>query len=421
MSGRKPYYVTTPIYYVNDAPHIGHAYTTLACDVLARFMRLDGRDVHFLTGTDEHGQKVEKAARRRRPRRRRPSPTRCRRRFRDLTRLMNYQQRRFHPHHRAAPLRGVPGAVAEAARRGDIYLGNYRRLVLGARRGVLRRGRAESDGKRAPTGAEVEWVEEPSYFFKLSAWQDRLLEFYDDESRASSRRDSRRNEVLSFVKGGLQDLSVSRTSFSWGIPVPGDPRARHVRLARRAHQLHHRRRLSRHERRRLLQRSGRPIFTWSARTSSASMRLLAGLPDGGRPRAAQARLRPWLVDDRGPEDVEVARQRHRRRRAGRRSTALDPVRYFLLREVPFGNDGDFSQRAVIGRINGDLANDLRQSGAARAVDDRQELRRRRCPRQGALADADKALLDRGARRCWRSCAPSSPSRRSIARSSRSGR
>src|ERR671910_937739 len=226
MSGRGTYYVTTPIYYVNDVPHIGHAYTTLACDVLARFMRLDGRDVHFLTGTDEHGQKVEKAAAAAglAPQ---AFADKVSQSFRDLVKTMNYSPDNFirttEPRHHAASQALWEKLLAS----GDIYLGNYSGWYSVRDEAYFVEGETEvgTDGKRRATssGAEVEWVEEPSYFFKLSTWADRLLEFYDKNPRFIAP-ESRRNEVISFVKGGLQDLSVSRTSFSWGVPVPGDPK-----------------------------------------------------------------------------------------------------------------------------------------------------------------------------------------------------
>ena len=291
MAAADAFYVTTPIYYVNDAPHIGHAYTTLACDALARFARLDGRRVRFLTGTDEHGQKVEKAARRRRPRRRRPSPTRSRSASATSAGACRLSNDDFIRTTEARHKRGVAGAVAASwCASGEIYLGTYAGWY--SVRDEAFYAESELVGGLAPTGAPVEWVEEPTYFFRLSAWQDRLLALLRRAPglRPAGRR--ARNEVMSFVKGGLQDLSVSRTSFAWGIPVPGDPDARHLRLARRAHQLHHRARLSRHRRRALpdllagrrpRRRQGHPALPRG---------LLAGLPAGRRPRAAAGASSP---------------------------------------------------------------------------------------------------------------------------------
>src|SRR6267154_1455886 len=220
------YYLTTPIYYVNDAPHIGHAYTTLACDVLARFMRLDGHQVKFLTGTDEHGQKVEKAAAAAGL-----SPQaftdKVSQSFRDLVKAMNYSPDNFIRTTEKLHYAASQALWEKLVEAGDIYLGKYAGWYSVRDETYFVESETEvgPDSKRraVSTGAEVEWVEEPSYFFKLSTWADRLLAFYEQNPRFIGP-ESRRNEVISFVKGGLQDLSVSRTSFSWGVPVPGNPK-----------------------------------------------------------------------------------------------------------------------------------------------------------------------------------------------------
>ncbi len=224
MTGRPRFYLTTPIYYVNDVPHIGHMYTTLACDVIARFKRLDGYDVHFLTGTDEHGQKVQKAAAAAgvAPQ---EFTDRVSANFRALAALMNFSNDDFirtteERHHRACTV-----LWERLAERGEIYLEKYGGWYAVRDEAFYAESEVVTDGegrRLAPTGAPVEWVEEPSYFFRLSAWQQPLLDFY------AAHPDfilppARRNEVISFVEGGLQDLSVSRTTFDWGIPVPDDP------------------------------------------------------------------------------------------------------------------------------------------------------------------------------------------------------
>jgi len=227
MIADRPYFLTTPIYYVNDLPHLGHAYTTVACDVLARFMRLDGRNVRFLTGTDEHGQKVERSAQARglTPQQFADEISGA---FRDMGRLLNISNDDFIRTTEPRHISGVQALWRELESRGEIYLGRFAgwysvrdeafydesELITGP------------NGTRlAPSGAEVEWFEEENYFFRLSAWRDRLLAWYDAHPDAIAPR-SRRNEVISFVRGGLKDLSISRTSFSWGVPVPGD--SRHV-------------------------------------------------------------------------------------------------------------------------------------------------------------------------------------------------
>ena len=220
----KRFYVTTPIYYVNGAPHIGHAYTSVAADVLARWKRLDGYDVFFLTGTDEHGQKVEKAA----------SDAglapqafadRIAAQFQDLSTLMGLSNDDFIRTTEERHKRACQELWRRLRASGDIYLGHYEGYYAVRDEAFYNESELtlRPDGSRvAPTGAPVEWVREPSYFFRLSAWQDRLLALYENEPDFASPS-SRRSEVMSFVRAGLNDLSVSRTSFTWGVPVPDEP------------------------------------------------------------------------------------------------------------------------------------------------------------------------------------------------------
>ena len=358
MAGRKAFYITTPIYYVNDSPHIGHAYTTLACDVLARFMRLDGHDVMFLTGTDEHGQKVEKSAivAGLEPQ------TFCdevSRNFRDMSRLLEISNDDFIRTTEARHVRSSQAIWQALMDSGDIYLDTYSGWYAVRDEAFYDESELVEgpDGRRlAPSGAEVEWVEEPSYFFRLSAWQDRLLAFYE-ENPACILPPSRRNEVLSFVRGGLRDLSVSRTSFKWGIPVPGDDA--HV------------------------------MYVWlDALTNYITA---VGYPDVDSPTfrtywpadihvvgkdilrfhavywpaflMAAGVTPPRRVFAHGWWTVEGAKMSKSANNFIPPAElvehyGLDQTRYFMMRELPFGNDGDFSHRAVVQRINSDLANDL---------------------------------------------------------------
>ncbi|HET8727311.1 MAG TPA: methionine--tRNA ligase, partial [Alphaproteobacteria bacterium] len=221
-SDAKSFYITTPIYYVNAAPHIGHAYTTMACDVMARFKRLDGYAVRFLTGTDEHGQKVQKsaAAAGTDPK---SFTDRVSQSFRDLAQALNATCDDFIRTTEARHIRASQAIWQAIEKSGDIYLGSYSGWYSVRDEAFYGEEelREENGRKIAPSGAEAEWVEEPSYFFRLSAWQDRLLEFYD-RNPGFIMPESRRNEVISFVKSGLKDLSISRTTFDWGVPVPGD-------------------------------------------------------------------------------------------------------------------------------------------------------------------------------------------------------
>ena len=214
MSGKQSFYITTPIYYVNDIPHIGHAYTTLACDVLARFKRLDGYDVMFLTGTDEHGQKIVKSAEA-------ASKTpielcdEVSQRFKYLAEFMNFSNDDFIRTTEERHKKACQALWIKLEENGHIYLDKYSGWYSVRDEAFYGEGElidGESGEKLAPTGAPVEWVEEESYFFRLSALEDKLLEFYENLP-ATVLPKSRKNEVKSFVEGGLRDLSVSRTSF----------------------------------------------------------------------------------------------------------------------------------------------------------------------------------------------------------------
>ncbi|MBT3702017.1 MAG: methionine--tRNA ligase [Alphaproteobacteria bacterium] len=358
MSDRKNFYITTPIYYVNDAPHIGHAYTTLACDVLARFKRLDGYNVNFLTGTDEHGQKVEKsaAAAGKDPQ---TFTDEVSQNFRDLAGVMNFSNDDFirttEPRHTKAT-QAIWNALLEA---GDIYLDSYSGWY--SVRDEAFYGEDElvkgTDGKKlAPTGAEVEWVEEPSYFFRLSAWGDRLLEFYE-ANPDFILPETRRNEVVSFVRGGLRDLSVSRTSFNWGVPVPGDDK--HIMYVWLDALTNY------------ITAVGYPDTDsdsyqafWPADVHMVGKDILrfhavywpAFLMAAGLAPPKRVFAHGWWTNEgekiskslgNAIDPLDMVAE-----------FGLDPVRYFLMREVPFGNDGDYSRSAMIQRTNADLANDF---------------------------------------------------------------
>ncbi|MGN6469031.1 MAG: methionine--tRNA ligase, partial [Rhizobiaceae bacterium] len=217
------FYITTAISYPNGKPHIGHAYELIATDALARFQRLDGKEVFFLTGTDEHGIKMLQTARKEGITARELAD-RNSKLFREMGRLLNASNDDFirttEPRHYEASQ-----AIWKAmAANGDIYKGGYAgwysvrdEAYYGEEETQLR-----EDGVRyGPQGTPVEWVEEESYFFRLSAYQDRLLELYERQPDFIGPAE-RRNEVTSFVRSGLKDLSISRTTFDWGVPVPGD-------------------------------------------------------------------------------------------------------------------------------------------------------------------------------------------------------
>jgi methionyl-tRNA synthetase len=358
MSGQKTYYLTTPIYYVNDAPHIGHAYTTLACDALARFKRLDGYDVFFLTGTDEHGQKVEKSAEAAGidPQ---SFTDQVSQNFRELAEFMNFSNDSFirttEPRH-AVSSQAIWTALKE---NGHIYLGTYNGWYA-VRDEAFYAEDELSDGpdgtKIAPSGAECEWVEEPSYFFDLSKWQEPLLKFYDENPDFIAPT-SRRNEVISFVKGGMHDLSVSRTSFKWGVDVPGDEEhimyvwldaltnyITGVDFPDRDSEMYSKFWPAD------LHMVGKDILRFHAVYWPAFL-IGAGLEPPKRVFA-----HGWWTNE--GEKISKSLGNVIDPREIVNTYGLDQVRYFLLREVPFGNDGDFSHSSVVSRINSELANDF---------------------------------------------------------------
>ena len=391
MPPRPTFYVTSPIYYVNDQPHIGHAYTTLACDVMARFMRLDGHDVTFLTGTDEHGQKVEKSAR---AAGKEPLAftDEVSRNFRHLASFMNCSNDDFirttEPRHISASQ-----AIWRAIRdNGHIYLGSYAGWY--AVRDEAFYGENEltagADGKkRAPSGAEVEWVEEPSYFFRLSDWQDKLLELYERE-RDFIGPDTRRNEVISFVNGGLHDLSISRTSFAWGIPVPeADGHIMYVWLDALTN---------------YLTGVGYPDCNsdsfaafWPADLHMVGKDILrfhavywpAFLMAAGLPTPKRVFAHGWLLNKGEKMSKSLGNVMSPFDLVDQ--YGLDQVRYYLMREVSFGQDGYISHDSLLRRINGDLANDLGNL-AQRVL----TIVARNCdaavPQPGDITDDDRALL-----------------------------
>ncbi len=357
-SENKHFYVTTPIYYVNDVPHIGHAYTTLACDVLARFKRLDGFDVKFLTGTDEHGQKVEKSAQERgvAPK---TFTDAVSQNFRDLLGTMNFSTDDFIRTTEERHKVSVQALWKRLMDAGEIELSAYSGWYAVRDEAFYGEGELTTDkdgNKVAPSGAPVEWVEEPSYFFKLSKWQDKLLKFYDDNPDFIAPN-SRRNEVTSFVSGGLNDLSVSRTTFKWGVPVPGDDA--HIMYVWLDALTNYITAVGFPE-----TESGEYATYWPADLHMVGKDILrfhavywpAFLMAAGLQPPKRVFAHGWWTNEGQKiskslgnviDPIELVQ-----------TYGLDAVRYFLMREVPFGNDGDFSRKAMVARMNGELANDL---------------------------------------------------------------
>ncbi len=346
----KPYYLTTPLYYVNDVPHVGHAYTTIIGDAIARYQRLCGSAVRYLTGTDEHGQKIERAAQAQDS-----SPQELTDRnaaaFQDIWKRLGIGFDEFirtteDRHHRA-----VREIFNRIHANGFIYLGEYSGPYCVRCEAFV----TSEDGKCPDCGGPTETISEESYFFKLSAFQEKLVGFYKDNPDFVVPP-SRMNEVVSFVKGGLKDFSISRTSFRWGIPVPeneqhifyvwfdalngylsgigfGQDQERFEQLWPAAVQL-----------------MGKDILRFHAIYWPAFL-MAAGLEP---PRQVLAHGW-WTVDG---EKMSKSAGNFITAEALCNALPNDYIRYFLLREIPLGADGNFSLDALVTRINSDLANDL---------------------------------------------------------------
>lgn len=388
---RDTFYITTAISYPNGKPHIGHAYELIATDALARFQRHDGKQVFFLTGTDEHGIKMLQTAKREGI-----SPRELADRnaadFQRMAVALNASNDDFirttEKRHYAASQ-----AIWKAmAANGDIYKGGYAGWYSVRDEAYYGEDETEvraDDLRYGPQGTPVEWVEEESYFFRLSAYQDKLLALYENQPDFVGPAE-RRNEVVSFVKSGLKDLSISRTTFDWGVPVPGDEK--HV------------------------------MYVWvDALTNYITA---AGYPDE---KADNWRFWPadahiigkdivrfhavywpaFLMSAGIPLPNRVFGHGFLFNRGEKMSKSvgnvidpfamvehygLDQVRYFFLREVPFGQDGSYSHEAIVNRTNADLANGLGNL-AQRSL----SMIAKNCggmvPKRSELAEADRAILD----------------------------
>lgn len=391
MAAKPKFYITTAIDYTNGRPHIGHAYEKVCADAIARFKRLDGYDVFFLTGTDEHGQKVQRNAE---SQGKTPQAfvDEISSIFREMDHALDVSYDRFirttDDDHKVS----TQELWKRISDKGDIYKSTYAGWY--SVRDEAFYDEAETkvgpDGVRlGGQGTPVEWVEEETYTFRLSAYQDRLLALYDSNP-AFIAPESRRNEIVSFVRGGLTDLSLSRTTFNWGIPVPGAP--------------------------------GHVMYVWIDALNNYVTG--TGFPDASHPRA-----------DFWPADVHVIGKDITRFHAvywpaflmsaglpvprqvfghgfvlvkGEKMSksvgnVLDPfdlvkaygsdqLRYFFLREIAFGQDGSFSPEQIVARINAELANDLGNL-AQRSLSMIAKGCEGKVPVSGPLTDADRAMLD----------------------------
>ncbi len=352
---QKKFYVTTPIYYVNDIPHIGHAYTTIAADTVARYKKLEGREVFFLTGTDEHGQKIERTAREKGE-----TPiqlaNRVVERFITLWKLLNISNDDFIRTTEKRHIEAVQEIFRRVKENGDIYMDEYEGWYDVVNEAFITETQYEEIMKLPPSSRpKIERVKEKSYFFRLSKYQKPLLKLYR-ENPNFIKPPQRRNEVVRFVEAGLKDLSISRTTFSWGIPVPGNPE--HV------------------------------IYVWFDALTNY-------LTAAGFPHDEERFSKIWPADIHivGKDilrfhavywpaflmsvGIELPRTIYAhgwwtvegQKMSKSLGNVIDPyklveeygsdvVRYFLLREIPFGQDGDFSAEAITNRINSELANGL---------------------------------------------------------------
>jgi methionyl-tRNA synthetase len=387
----KPYYITTAIAYPNGAPHIGHAYELIATDAIARFQRLDGRDVFFLTGTDEHGIKMLQTAAREKitPR---ELVARNVPRFQAMVTKFNCSNddyiRTTEPRHYAASV----GIWEKMQANGDIYLDKYSGWYSIRDEAYYDESetRLDDKGERlGPQGTPVEWVEEESYFFRLSKYAEPLLKLYEQHPDFVLPKE-RMNEVASFVRGGLKDLSISRTTFDWGVPVPGNPK--HV------------------------------MYVWvDALTNYITA---VGYPDTDSEKFKKY----WPADLHviGKDIVRfhavywpaflmsagIAVPKHifshgflfNRGEKMSKSVGnvidpfaladaygVDQLRYFLLREVPLGQDGNYNHDAIVNRTNADLANDLGNL-AQRSLTMVTRQLGGELPKPGVFSDNDQAIL-----------------------------
>jgi methionyl-tRNA synthetase len=391
MVDKPRFYVTTAISYPNGSPHIGHAYEAIATDAIARFMRLDGHDVFFLTGVDEHGIKMQQTANREGITARELSDHNVPR-FRAMVERLNCSNNDFIRTTEDRHYRSSQAIWERMKAAGDIYLSKYSGWYSVRDEAYYDESetRLAEDGKRlGPQGTPVEWVEEESYFFRLSAYQEKLLDLYSRVPNFVLPRE-RLNEVASFVRGGLKDLSISRTTFSWGIPVPGDPK--HIMyvwvdaLTNYITAVGYPDTKAEDFRRYWpadLHVIGKDIVRfhavyWPAFLMSAGIALPRRIFSHGFLFNRGEKMSKSVGNVVDPFALADA-------------YGVDQLRYFLLREVPFGQDGSYSHEGIVARINADLANDLGNLGQ-RSLSIIAKSRDGKLPAPGAFSENDKTIL-----------------------------
>ncbi len=354
----KNFYITTPIYYPSAKPHMGHAYSSIIADFFARFKRIDGFNVNFLTGTDEHGLKIQRAAENKGL-----EPLKfcdeISKTFRNLSKTLNLTNTDFIRTTEKRHIKSVQNLWNELKKNDDIYLSKYSGWYSVSDEAFYTEDEIEEiDGKKISISSKspVEWMDEESYFFRLSKWEKKLLDYYKDNPDFISPK-SRKNEVISFVKNGLKDLSVSRKSFSWGIPVPNDNE--HVIYVWLDALTNYISALNYPDTSDQMYKSfwpasihliGKDILRFHAVYWPAFL-LAAKLP---LPKKVYGH--GWILSNEEKmskskgnilDPIEIIEQ-----------YGLDPLRYYLIKEVSFGNDGNISQEKLEDCINSDLANNF---------------------------------------------------------------
>ena len=385
------YYITTAIAYPNGTPHIGHAYEALATDALARFQRLDGKEVFFLTGTDEHGLKMVQTAARENMTTA-DFAARNAARFKEMDERLDVSFDRFIRTSEAEHHRASQAIWNRMQQNGDIYLDAYSgwysvrdEAYYAEEETVV----GEDKVRRGPQGTPVEWVEERSYFFKLASYQERLLKLYAEQPDFIGP-DSRKNEIISFVKGGLKDLSISRTTFDWGVKVPNDPE--HVMYVWVDALTNY------------ITGVGFPDETteswkkfWPADVHIIGKDIIrfhtvywpAFLMSAGIPLPKRVYAHGFLFNRGEKMSKSVGNVVDPFNLADQ--YGVDQLRYFLLREVPFGQDGNYNHEAIVARTNADLANDLGNL-AQRSLSMIGKQLGGVLPEPGEFSDSDKAIL-----------------------------
>ena len=352
----KHYYITTPIYYPSGKPHIGHAYSSIVSDVFARFKKIDGYNVHFLTGTDEHGLKIQRASEENKMK---PLEfcNKISKTFKNLCKILNLSNTDFIRTTEDRHKKSVQHLWKELEKSGDIYLSKYSGWYSVSDEAFYNEDEIETkDGKKVSvnSGSRVEWVEEESYFFKLSKWQDKLLDYYEKNPNFILPQ-SRKNEVVSFVKSGLRDLSVSRKSFSWGIKVPSNEE--HVIYVWLDALTNYISALKYPDISNELYNNfwpadvhiiGKDILRFHAIYWRAFL-LAAKIP---LPKRVYGH--GWILS--GEEKMSKSKGNILDPLEIIDNYGLDPLRYYLIKEVSFGNDGNISKEKLEDCINSDLAN-----------------------------------------------------------------